>query len=225
MGEPLMLTEEHVEIILRLFLALVSGGILGYERSRKRVDAGFRTHILVCMSSCAVMITNIHIWQIYQAGDPMRMPSQVISGIGFLGAGCILVTGQHRIKGVTTAAGVWGAACLGLCIGAGDYLVVGFVLIASVLTMTVFRSFDDFIVTKTKYMRLFVELESVSTVSGFLRYLRTNKIRVNDIEFLEKEHSDNFAIVISIQLRRPDTAENVITSLKQVKGTVYISEL
>ena len=164
-----MLAIDARETIIRLLMALIAGGILGYERSLKRIDAGFRTYIIVCMSSCAIMLTNLHLFERLQVGDPTRMPAQVISGVGFLGAGCILVTKQHRIKGVTTAAGVWAAACLGLCIGAGDYLVSGIVLVISILTMTVFRVVDDMVITKTKHIRVFVQFDSISDVTGLLK--------------------------------------------------------
>ena len=219
-----MLTGERLEVLLRLLMAFISGGILGYERTSKRVDAGFRTHILVCMCSCAVMITNVHSWLFYGTGDPMRMPAQVISGVGFLGAGCILVTRQHRIKGVTTAAGIWAAACLGLCIGAGDYLVAGFVLIIVVLTMTVFRYFDEMIVTKTDYVRLFLEIESISAISGILYCIKSSGVKVNDMEFLNDSNSDNTAVIISVQLNKSEAAEDVISRLKEEKGVVYVSE-
>ena len=219
-----MLTGERLEVLLRLLMAFISGGILGYERTSKRVDAGFRTHILVCMCSCAVMITNVHSWLFYGTGDPMRMPAQVISGVGFLGAGCILVTRQHRIKGVTTAAGIWAAACLGLCIGAGDYLVAGFVLIIVVLTMTVFRYFDEMIVTKTDYVRLFLEIESISAISGILYCIKSSGVKVNDMEFLNDSNSDNIAVIISVKLNKTEATEDVISRLKEEKGVVYVSE-
>ncbi len=219
-----MLTGERLEVLLRLLMAFISGGILGYERTSKRVDAGFRTHILVCMCSCAVMITNVHSWLFYGTGDPMRMPAQVISGVGFLGAGCILVTRQHRIKGVTTAAGIWAAACLGLCIGAGDYLVAGFVLIIVVLTMTVFRYFDEMIVTKTDYVRLFLEIESISAISGILYSIKSSGVKVNDMEFLNDSNSDNIAVIISVKLNKTEATEDVISRLKEEKGVVYVSE-
>ena len=219
-----MLTGERLEVLLRLLMAFISGGILGYERTSKRVDAGFRTHILVCMCSCAVMITNVHSWLFYGTGDPMRMPAQVISGVGFLGAGCILVTRQHRIKGVTTAAGIWAAACLGLCIGAGDYLVAGFVLVIVVLTMTVFRYFDEMIVTKTDYVRLFLEIESISAISGILYCIKSSGVKVNDMEFLNDSNSDNIAVIISVKLNKTEATEDVISRLKEEKGVVYVSE-
>ena len=220
-----MLIGGHTEVILRLVLALISGGILGYERSRKRIDAGFRTHILVCMSSCAIMITNVHTYWYYQTGDPVRMPAQVISGVGFLGAGCILVTGQHRIKGVTTAAGIWAAACLGLCIGAGDYMVAGIVLLMVILTMTVFRTFDEMIITRTRYMRLFMELSSVHAVTELMRYLQTRRIKVNDTEFLDKKNNEYIAMVIDIELQKSSSVEETIAEFEQVEGVRFVSEI
>ena len=220
-----MLTGEITEALLRLLLSLISGGILGYERSSKRIDAGFRTYIIVCMSSCAVMITNIHTYLFYEAGDPMRLPSQVISGIGFLGAGCILVTGQHRIKGVTTAAGIWAAACLGLCIGAGDYLVAVVVLISVLLTLTVFKGVDERILKKTRYMRLYLEFESVPGVTNFMKSLRQHGMRVNDIDFIENKLNDNIAIVLTIHLKKADSVDDVIATFEQQDGVVYASEL
>ena len=220
-----MLIGASTEVILRLVLALISGGILGYERSRKRIDAGFRTHILVCMSSCAIMITNVHTYLYYQTGDPVRMPAQVISGVGFLGAGCILVTGQHRIKGVTTAAGIWAAACLGLCIGAGDYMVAGIVLLMVILTMTVFRTFDEMIITRTRYMRLFVELSSVHAVTELMRYLQTRRIKVNDTEFLDKKNNEYIAMVIDIELQKSSSVEETIAEFEQVEGVRFVSEI
>lgn len=220
-----MLIGASTEVILRLVLALISGGILGYERSRKRIDAGFRTHILVCMSSCAIMITNVHTYLYYQTGDPVRMPAQVISGVGFLGAGCILVTGQHRIKGVTTAAGIWAAACLGLCIGAGDYMVAGIVLLMVILTMTVFRTFDEMIITRTRYMRLFVELSSVHAVTELMSYLRSKRIKVNDTEFLDKKNNEYIAMVIDIELQKSSSVEETIAEFEQVEGVRFVSEI
>ena len=83
---------DYAASLLRLCLSILAGGILGHERGKKRRAAGFRTHILVCMSACLIMVTNIQLTTAFDMGDPTRMPAQIISGIGFLGAGCILVT-------------------------------------------------------------------------------------------------------------------------------------
>lgn len=213
------------EIVLRLLFALAAGGIIGYERSTKGIDAGFRTHIIVCLSSCSIMLTNLQILAQYGVGDPTRMPAQVISGVGFLGAGCILVTRQHRIKGVTTAAGVWSAACLGLCIGAGNYIVAGFVLGAVFISLTFFSVVDDHLFRKTKYVRLYAELESPSALTGFIRYLHEQGIKIADIESIDSKFSDNIVLILNLHLSKPDLVQKRYAEFRQVEGVVYISGL
>ena len=116
------------EILIRMILGMLFSGILGYEREQKGRPAGFRTYIVVCMGAEIAMMTGIYL-KIYM-GDPdsSRIAAQVISGISFLGAGTILVTKQNQVKGLTTAAGLWAGACLGLALGAGFYsgAIVGF---------------------------------------------------------------------------------------------------
>ena len=90
-------------IVLRILLAVFLGGVIGLERGMKNRAAGLRTYMLVCMGSCIVMVTNQYIYQAYGTGDPVRMGAQVVSGIGFLGAGSIIVTARNQIRGLTTA--------------------------------------------------------------------------------------------------------------------------
>ena len=97
-------------ISLRIILSILLGGILGLERGIKNRPAGLRTYILVCLGSALVMMTNQYVCITYQTGDPVRLGAQVISGIGFLGAGTIVLTGRNKITGITTAAGLWTAA-------------------------------------------------------------------------------------------------------------------
>lgn len=123
MGEGLSYLREInlASVCLRIVLSLIIGGILGLERGRKNRPAGFRTYILVCLGSTLVMMTNQYVYQVFGTSDPTRMGAQVVSGIGFLGAGTIIVTGRQQIKGITTAAGMWTSACCGLAIGIGFY--------------------------------------------------------------------------------------------------------
>ena len=110
-----------LSITVRLLLTTVFAGTLGYERERHRQAAGFRTYIIVADAAALVMMTNLYIGDVFGSTDLVRMPASVITGLGFLGAGTILVTKSHEIKGLTTAAGLWASACLGLAIGAGFY--------------------------------------------------------------------------------------------------------
>jgi len=111
----------YTAILLRILCALLVGGILGIERGRKNRPAGLRTYMLVCVGSCLIMLTNQYVYQSIGTGDPVRLGAQVVSGIGFLGAGTIIVTKRNQIKGLTTAAGLWAAAAVGLALGIGFY--------------------------------------------------------------------------------------------------------
>ena len=121
-------------ICVRILAAIICGGILGLERERKKHAAGFRTYILVCLGSAVVMMLNDFL-TIKSGSDAARLGAQVISGIGFLGAGTILITSKNRIKGLTTAAGLWTSACTGLAIGAGFYTLA---FIASILIFGIY---------------------------------------------------------------------------------------
>lgn len=113
-----------MEVVLRLLLAVLLSGLVGLEREAKGRSAGFRTHILVCVGSCLIMLTGIHLASLYKGIsdiDPARMAAQVVSGIGFLGAGTIIQF-RDSVRGLTTAASVWTAAGIGLAVGAGFYV-------------------------------------------------------------------------------------------------------
>ena len=169
-----------VSVTVRLLLSLICGGILGVERGRKKRPAGFRTYMLVCMGAALVMITNQYITEVYGGTDPARMGAQVISGIGFLGAGTIIVTGRNRVKGLTTAAGLWAAACVGLSLGIGFYTgaVVGCVLIFVV--MALLQGLDDWVMSSTKVINLYVEFDQMTDVGVFLRFAKERIDRIGD---------------------------------------------
>ena len=128
----------YLSVAVRIVCAVVIGGIIGMERSIKNRPAGLRTYMLVCVGACLIMLTNQYIYQMTGTGDPMRLGAQVVSGIGFLGAGTIVVTKHNQIKGLTTAAGLWAAAGVGLALGIGFYeaAVVAAITIYAVLIIT-----------------------------------------------------------------------------------------
>ena len=112
---------ETFQVILKLVLITVLAGIIGYERENSSKPAGLRTHILVGISSVLVMICGIEIAATYGTNDPSRMPAQLLSGIGFIGAGTILSNG-FKVRGLTTASGLLAITCIGLAVGAGLYI-------------------------------------------------------------------------------------------------------
>ncbi len=171
-------------VAFRIFLAAMVGGLLGLERQRKNSPAGLRTNILVCIGACMVMMTNQYISIMYDgAGDPSRMGAQVVSGIGFLGAGSIIVTGRNQIRGITTAACLWTSACCGLAIGIGFYegAVIGVVTILTVVT-TLSRM-DKVIRGKSKYLEVYVEYKTEKySFSKYIEYIRNNDFDIINIQ-------------------------------------------
>lgn len=170
-------------IILRLTLATICGGILGAERGRKKRPAGFRTHILVCIGAAMVMITSQYMTDIlHMAGDASRMGAQVISGIGFLGAGTIMVVGRNEIKGLTTAAGLWSGACMGLAIGIGFYegAIISCAFLFGVLT--ILHRLDMYSRTHSKILDVYAELKDISGVTNFLDVVKSDGTKISNIE-------------------------------------------
>jgi putative Mg2+ transporter-C (MgtC) family protein len=125
-------------ISIRLGLSLLLGGLIGWEREYRRQPAGLRTHILICLGATLMMLISVYIPQTYSGGDPSRIAAQVVSGIGFLGAGAIFSLGGS-IRGLTTAASIWIVAAIGLAVGAGMYLGAIFATVLVLLVLILFR--------------------------------------------------------------------------------------
>ena len=143
----------YLAVFLRIFVAFLLGGLLGMERGLKQRPAGLRTYMLVCVGACIIMLTNQYIFQVFKAGDPVRMGAQVVSGIGFLGAGTIIVTKHSQIKGLTTAAGLWASAAVGLATGIGFYeaAIAGALIIF--VTLTVLARLDRQLHRKARHFQ------------------------------------------------------------------------
>ncbi len=217
----------EVSVTVRLVLSLLCGGILGVERGRKHRPAGFRTYMLVCMGAALVMITNQYITEVYGGTDPARMGAQVISGIGFLGAGTIIVTGRNRVKGLTTAAGLWAAACVGLSIGIGFYTgaIVGCVLIF--IVMAALHRLDDWVMASTKVINLYVEFDQVADVGAFIRFTKEQGFRLSDMEMTRANGvGDNgAAILCTLRLPKKKPHAEILEMLSKVERVRYVEEL
>ena len=150
-----------VSMLVRFAIALLGGGIIGMSRGKRQHAAGLRTHLLVCIGAASVMMTSL-----YQAqnlgvpGDAFRMPAQVVSGVGFLGAGSILVTGKRHVTGLTTAAGLWASACMGLAAGAGFYEGALMMCVLIYVVLVSLNKLDSTHVKASRVMNVYVELKS-----------------------------------------------------------------
>jgi len=183
--------------------------------------------MLVCVGAALVMVTSEYILSIFHTGDPARLGAQVISGIGFLGAGTIIVTGRNQVKGLTTAAGLWAAACLGLAIGIGyvEASILSFILMYSALS--VFQKLDNFIVSRSKVIDLFAEFESVQYVGGFVNHLREMNIKVSNIEITKNkiEKSGVVSVCMTIVVPKKGPHGAVISMISTMEGVRYAEEM
>lgn len=169
-------------ILLRVVLALLMGGIIGMERGKQGRAAGMRTHILVCLGAALTAMTGIYAYELIgYDGDPLRISAQVISGIGFLGVGTILIKGRFQITGLTTAAGLWAAATIGIALGAGFYLGATLAFIATVLTMTFMHRFEYRVTHKNTRFGIYLEISGTQHVRKMQDLLREN-YNVADIQ-------------------------------------------
>ena len=193
---------DHVNLFsvtLRLALSLVMGGLLGMEREQKQRPAGFRTYMLVCMGSALVILTGQYVAESMNMDDVMRMGAQVISGVGFFGAGTIIVTGHQQVKGLTTAAGIWASACLGLAVGIGFYsgAIVGCALI--LLVLKGFHFLEQRISQRSRVINVFAELESLSDLGILLQTARKNFLTVTNVDISwNKKKSTEIVVLFSV---------------------------
>lgn len=225
---PEVLRELNIfSVSVRLVLSLLCGGILGVERGRKKRPAGLRTYMLVCMGATLVMLTNQYIVMFYPETDPSRMGAQVISGIGFLGAGTIVVTGRNRVKGLTTAAGLWAAACVGLALGVGFYTgALGGCFLVFVV-MALLQRVDDWVVASTKAINLYLEFEQMSDVGAFIHFAKEQGVRISDLELVQTNGVSNQGIGALCTFRLPKKMPHaeVIQMLSKMERIRYVEEL
>ena len=217
-----------VSIILRLTLATLFAGIIGLERGKKKRPAGFRTHILVCIGATIIMITNQYIIDImHMASDPTRLGAQVISGIGFLGAGTIIVDRRNQVKGLTTAAGLWACACMGLAIGIGFYegAIISCIFLFGV--MTGLHKMDLFVQNNSKVINIYAEFNSISNVTNFIKNLRSRGVRISDLEVQKTDKIDksNVGVVMTLRLLDKVNHAECILSLHNEDGVLFIEEI
>lgn len=173
-------------VIVRLVVATIFGGIVGLERQNNNQSAGFRTHIILTVASALAMLTNQFIIERFGTGDISRIGAGVVSGVGFLGAGTILITSRNRIKGLTTAAGLWACSCLGIAIGAGFYTAAICGLIIYVFALLL-QPLESKLSKFSKYVNIQLEFDDPKKINSFIDYIREKNIKL-----LSLNDNDNY---------------------------------
>ena len=233
--EELLIWEEITElrelnslsVFVRLMLSMTLGGVLGVEREQKRRPAGFRTYVIVCLGSTLVMMTNQYAHLYMGAPDPTRIAAQVVSGIGFLAAGTILVTKNNQVRGLTTAAGLWAAAALGLAVGCGFYsgAIMGF--LAILISIKVLHTVDYLIYRKSPVVSLYAEVDDIKSVSCLLSYAREHGMALGDLEITKQKQMNGGGICIrgTIRMEQRKPHDVIIQEFGQLPGVSYVEEL
>ena len=216
----------YLAVALRIFTAVIVGGILGLERGMKNRPAGLRTYMLVCVGACVIMLTNQYIFQVFGSGDPVRMGAQVVSGIGFLGAGTIIVTRRNQIKGLTTAAGLWSAAGVGLALGVGFYEAAIVGTVAVFFVMTLLQKMDNKLHRHSRQLEAYIELSSIS-LGDFLRTMREADIEVSDVqrEFGEEESEGTRAYIATLKGKTRKNHQELMEKVLEIPGVKFVEEL
>ena len=216
-------------ITARLVLAVLCGGLIGLEREVRRRSAGFRTHILICMGSAITILTNLYLYQVMHLyTDISRMGAQVIAGVSFVGAGTIIVTRSNRVKGLTTAAGLWTASIIGLACGAGYAECAIFATLMVMFAELVLIRIEYRFVKRSSEVNLYVEYSLPSTVQRLVRVLRMEKIPMNDMEvnrMAEADGSYRYSAILTILLSRQDLEQKIIREFEETEGVLAVEKL
>lgn len=217
-----------LSVAVRLLLATVCGGLVGIEREYKRRPAGFRTHILICLGACMTTLTSQYLFCVIHAyTDIARLGAQVIAGIGFIGAGTIIVTRRQRVKGLTTAAGLWVSAIIGLAVGSGFYIgalyTTGLVLLAELL----FSKLEYRIMDNAPEINLYIEYTNRKCLEEVLKNLQEKNLRVLNLEITRAAGDEKLGAcaIFRLRLNKRYTVSGVLSGIAMMQGVISVEEI
>lgn len=213
-----------LSVFVRLFIAVLCGGFIGIEREHKRRPAGFRTHILICLgATMTTMVSEFLLLDMNLYTDIARLGAQVIAGIGFIGAGTIIVTKRRQVKGLTTAAGLWTCAIIGLAIGAG-YFEAGVLATVVILLAEIFFSrFEYWVLVNSKNLNIYVEYNGSENLDNVIRMIKGYRIVIIDLEITKS--GNNSCAIFSLQLPKKFSHDKIMTAISTSEGVVSVEEL
>ncbi|WLV24783.1 MgtC/SapB family protein [Aciduricibacillus chroicocephali] len=220
------ISEHFFTMVARLLLILLLSGLIGFERELKNHSAGFRTHILVGIGSCLMMLLSLYGFKDfldfdYVRYDPARIPSYVVSGVGFLGAGTIMVYGG-TIRGLTTAASIWAVAGLGLVVGAGMYDIAVITTIIILLSLVFLNNLEKLFVRSISVHVLEIIVTNDFKADEFVRLMRKQEIDIQNIEFA-KSDTELRRIFVKIKPSDRDSLTMFMNDASQLLGVENIT--
>ena len=230
LGQPLSMAA----VLMRICVAVVIGAVIGIDREIKNRPAGMRTHVLVCVGAALVsLIESQTVADVVALGNASigvsmgRITTSVVSGVGFLGAGTILVTKSHEIKGLTTAAGLWAVSIIGTAIGAGFYtggtVCYAFILLA----MNVLRLVDVRIQSRQKTATVYFELRSKLSIGQLVRLAREKDCTLSELElYADSGYGDNLVCgTFTLWAEGRTSLDDILRELSAVEGVIYLTRI
>ena len=224
----------EIAITLRFVCAVLCGGLIGLEREHKHRPAGFRTHILVCVGSALTTMTGQYLLTLssinpdHFVSDPARLGAQVIAGIGFIGAGTIVVTKRRQVKGLTTAAGLWVSAIVGLAIGVGYYEAALYATFLMLMVEIFLSKLDWFLISNVKNINVYVEYTEAENLTVVLHKLKEEDVKILDVEItknkLETEEV-HISAVLMLKLTKKADNNRVLETISGIDGVRAVEEL
>lgn len=234
------LREFHIEsVLLRLVLAMAFGGAIGLERVRKRRPAGFRTYMLVCLGSALAMLLGQYEYYMLETSwagiaqeintktDISRFGAQVINGIGFLGAGTVLVTGRQEVKGLTTAAGLWASACVGLAIGAGFYECVFLAFVLIFFSVRILPYIENYIIANARNISIYVEFQSLDDLGEIIGRIKAQEVMIYDVD-IDRGRDENSrfpSAVFSLRLKKGISHARFLAEISELENIFMLEEV
>lgn len=217
-----------VSIFIRLLLAVFIGGLIGAEREARNQTAGIRIFALVCLGAALAMITNEYLT--LESGnqvDSSRMAAQVISGIGFLGVGTIIVTGNNKVKGLTTAAGLWVVATIGIAIGSGFLYgaLLGFVF--TFISIKSLHYFSRWMESHNRLMEFYIEIDQQDGIKKIQNYMSEKGFTIKSIQRTRQKaiNREDICLTVEVDIGKRQGHESLIRDIEQLKGVHYVEEM
>lgn len=213
-------------VLIRILISLLLGSLIGIDRGVKKRGAGSRTDAAVCLGSTLIMLTAQYMYMEFpERIDISRMASQVISGVGFLGAGSILVS-RHQVKGLTSAAGVWVCACVGLSVGIG--FIDGAVIVTLVLlfSLHVLPMIEERVYHYSRYMTLYIEVDDGKAVARLIHKIKSDGCKV-DMYNVEspKAAGQSFNVLVTVCMRKNMNKDTYAQSLAEMDGVISVDNI
>ncbi len=218
-----LITEfNSVSLTIRLVLAVVLGGLIGSERGRHGRVAGLRTHILICVGAALTALTGLFAIKLTgNTGDIFRISAQVISGIGFLGVGTIMVRNNSSVTGLTTAAGLWATAAIGIAVGYGFYTGSIIATFICIFTTTVLSKLQR---EQKNVIHLYLEVDDIKKTGDIIDEIRRVVGRHGTVEVIPPKSNTNGHIGVLADLPHSDSAEDNVSALRLLEGICFIIE-